>query len=172
MVYGVVHASGGVISVRSAPGEGTRFELLLPEAQSTETTEAIRPRAVAPRSQPEAPSKLLLAEDDYGVRASLSQALRLAGFSVVEVADVQSGLEQLQLEAQDAEILVTDGIMPGGPTSDLIAKFLALHPAGRVILCSGYVDDELSPRNLGGARFEFLPKPFAPSELVEKLQQR
>jgi len=42
-------------------------------------------------------------------------------------------------------------------------------PDGRVVVCSGYIGDELSLRDLCAPAFEFVPKPFSPSELVAKL---
>jgi DNA-binding NtrC family response regulator len=60
--------------------------------------------------------------------------------------------------------------MPGGSTRQLIDDFLTTRPGGRVVVCSGYIDDELSVRDLGGRTFEFIPKPFSPSELVARLK--
>ena len=59
--------------------------------------------------------------------------------------------------------------MPGGSTRQLIDDYLMARPDGRVVVCSGYLDDELSLRELGARTFEFVPKPFSPSELVSRL---
>lgn len=166
-VYGVVQQAQGIVTVESAPGSGTCVRLFFPG--SSELPDSRRPSAL--RSQPAIAGKqrLLLAEDDRGVRSSLALALRNAGYDVIEVADVESGLRELDRK-RHPEILVTDGVMPGGNTRELISKFLTLRPEGRVILCSGYLDEELTARKVGAAGFEFLPKPFAPSDLVSKLR--
>lgn len=168
-VYGVVQQAGGVVVVESQVDVGTRVRLLFPPAR--EARDARPHPTPVPESKRSARQQLLLAEDDKGVRTSLSHALQEAGYEVVEVADVESGLRELDRDdASRLEILVTDGIMPGGNTRELISRFRSLRPEGRVILCSGYLDDELATRNIGAGGFEFLPKPFAPSELVAKLQ--
>jgi DNA-binding NarL/FixJ family response regulator len=59
--------------------------------------------------------------------------------------------------------------MPGGSTRQLIDDYLLARPNGRVVVCSGYIDDELSMRDLSARSFEFVPKPFSPSELVARL---
>ena len=59
--------------------------------------------------------------------------------------------------------------MPGGSTRQLIDDFLMARPDGHIVVCSGYIDDELSIRDLGAQTFEFVPKPFSPSELVARL---
>jgi DNA-binding response OmpR family regulator len=51
----------------------------------------------------------------------------------------------------------------------LIDDYLLARPNGRVVVCSGYIDDELSMRDLSARSFEFVPKPFLPSELVARL---
>jgi two-component system nitrogen regulation response regulator GlnG len=112
---------------------------------------------------------VLLAEDDRDIRTTLARALRQAGHRVVEVGDVASGRLVVRERGADFAILVTDGIMPGGSTRQLIDEYLIARPDGRVVVCSGYIDDELANRDLGARTFEFVPKPFSPSELVSKL---
>jgi two-component system cell cycle sensor histidine kinase/response regulator CckA len=112
---------------------------------------------------------VLLAEDDPDVRMTLVQALRQAGHHVVEVGDVEAGRIVVGERGAQFDVLVTDGIMPGGSTRQLIDDFLTKRPDGHVVVCSGYIDDELSARDLAAPTFEFIPKPFSPSELVARL---
>jgi DNA-binding NarL/FixJ family response regulator len=86
------------------------------------------------------------------------------------VGDVEAGRVVVGERGAEFAILVTDGIMPGGSTRQLIDDYLMARPDGRVVVCSGYIDDELSMRDLGARTFEFVPKPFSPSELVARLE--
>jgi CheY-like chemotaxis protein len=168
-VYGVVQQAGGAIEVESEPGTGTTFTLRFPPA--AQPVEA-RPAVAALRSPvPPAIQRVLLAEDDRGVRASLAEALRRSGRTVLEVGDVESGRHVVAEQGPGIDVLVTDGIMPRGSTRDLIADFMRVRPDGRVIVCSGYIDNELARRDLGGPAFELMLKPFAPSELITRLDQ-
>jgi CheY-like chemotaxis protein len=164
--YAVVQQAHGAIDLKSEPGQGTAVKLFFPALTSAGKTP---PAATERASHPAVAQTVLLAEDDRDVRTPLAQALRQAGHRVVEVADVEAGRAVVRQRGTDFAVLVTDGIMPGGRTRDLIDDFLAARPDGRVIVCSGYIDDELSARALGGRSFEFVQKPFAPSELVSKL---
>jgi signal transduction histidine kinase/ActR/RegA family two-component response regulator len=168
-VYGVVHQAGGTIDVESAPGKGSSFTLRFPLAAPL----VDRRPAVDPVRSPIhlRPQRVLLAEDDRGVRASLAEALRRSGRTVLEVGDVESGRGVLAEQGPGIDVLVTDGIMPQGNTRDLIADFVRARPDGRVIVCSGYIDNELARRDLGGQAFELMLKPFAPSELISRLDQ-
>jgi signal transduction histidine kinase/CheY-like chemotaxis protein len=165
-VYGVVQQAHGAIDIRSAPGTGTTVRLFFPPAIAVaETRSAADPRA----RHSSAGQPVLLAEDDRDIRTTLARALRQAGHRVVEVGDVASGRLVVRERGADFAILVTDGIMPGGSTRQLIDEYLIARPDGRVVVCSGYIDDELANRDLGARTFEFVPKPFSPSELVSKL---
>jgi signal transduction histidine kinase/ActR/RegA family two-component response regulator len=163
--YGVVQQAQGAIEIESEPGRGTSVRLFFSPAASATTISATEAR----RSLPSPRQTVLLAEDDRDVRTTLAAALRQAGHLVVEVGDVEAGRVVVRERGAQFEVLVTDGIMPGGSTRQLIDDYLAARPDGRVVVCSGYIDDELAKRDLATRNFEFVPKPFSPSELVARL---
>jgi signal transduction histidine kinase len=163
--YGVVQQARGAIDIQSEPGRGTSVKLFFPMANPADDGASARARA----SRSSVRQAVLLAEDDRDVRTTLARALREAGHRVVEVGDVEAGRVVVRERGADFAVLVTDGIMPGGSTRQLIDDYLMARPDGRVVVCSGYIDDELSMRDLGAPAFEFVPKPFSPSELVAKL---
>ena len=163
--YGVVQQANGVIEIESEPGNGTSVRLFFPRASQSDTqTDTGLGRTSSSNAQ-----AVLLAEDDRDVRTTLARALRQAGHHVVEVGDVEAGRVVIRERGAEFGVLVTDGIMPGGSTRQLIDDYLMARPDGRVVVCSGYIDDELSMRALEARSFEFVPKPFSPSELVARL---
>ena len=163
--YGVVQLARGVVDIHSERGKGTSVRLFFPPLRGSADAQP----AGRPPSLPSVEQAVLLAEDDSGVRTTLARALRQAGHRVVEVSDVEAGRVVVRARGAEFDVLVTDGIMPGGSTRQLIDDFLMARPDGRVVVCSGYIDDELSIRDLGEQTFEFVQKPFSPSELVARL---
>ena len=163
--YGVVQLARGVIDIHSERGKGTSVRLFFPPLRGSADAQP----AGRPSSLPSVEQAVLLAEDDSGVRTTLARALRKAGHRVVEVSDIEAGRVVVRERGAEFDVLVTDGIMPGGSTRQLIDDFLMARPEGRVVVCSGYIDDELSIRDLGERTFEFVQKPFSPSELVARL---
>jgi nitrogen-specific signal transduction histidine kinase len=163
--YGVIQQAHGAIDVHSEPGKGTSVRLFFPRLTGAADTRAAGPRV----SRSSFGQDVLLAEDDRDVRTTLARALRQAGHRVVEVGDVEAGRVVVRERGAEFGVLVTDGVMPGGSTRQLIDDYLNARPDGRVVVCSGYMDDELSKRDLGQRTFEFVPKPFPPSELVWRL---
>jgi signal transduction histidine kinase/ActR/RegA family two-component response regulator len=166
-VYGVVQQAGGAIDIQSKPGKGTTVRLYFPSL--TGMADIGRAASGLRGARVLVGQAVLLAEDDRDIRVTLAYALRQAGHRVFEVGDVASGRAVVRERGRDFGVLVTDGIMPGGSTRELIDDFLRARPDGRVVVCSGYIDDELTKRNLGGPDFEFVAKPFPPSELVARL---
>jgi signal transduction histidine kinase/CheY-like chemotaxis protein len=164
-VFGVVQRAHGAIDIQSEPEKGTAVRLFFPPLADVADPQ----RVSAGPSHPSSERAVLLAEDDRDIRATLARALRQAGHRVVEVGDVEAGRRVVKERGSEFAILVTDGIMPGGSTRQLIDEYLMARPDGRVVVCSGYIDDELSLRDLSASGFEFVPKPFSPSELVSRL---
>ncbi|MES2644344.1 MAG: sigma-54 dependent transcriptional regulator [Myxococcota bacterium] len=109
-------------------------------------------------------SRVLVADDEEGVRSFLADALSLDGHEVVEVADGLQALEALGREA--FHVLVTDLKMPGMDGIELLRRVRAEFPEVEVILLTAYgtVDRAVEAMKLGAV--DFLQKPLSgPAEL-------
>ncbi|MBL8717442.1 MAG: response regulator [Myxococcales bacterium] len=158
MVHGLVTEVGGTVEVASAPGKGTTFTLCLP---------AVAPAASAPsepRLVPSRRAKILLLEDEPFVLRAIQRVLRAAGHEVTSAVD-GAGAEEALATAGDFDLLFTDAVVPGTDTSSVIAHFLERHPRAPVLVCSGFVREELVRRGIRAGEFFFLKKPFEPATL-------
>jgi PAS domain S-box-containing protein len=167
-VYGIVRQSGGQVRVESAPGEGATFTVVLPaapEAASVETAPAypVRTPALAGRL-----GRVLLVDDEPGVRTVAARALARAGHELVVAA---SGLEALDLldAEQPIDLLITDLAMPGMNGLELAERVHERHPELPVLYISGYADQVLAAVRPTDGSFEVLEKPFTPAELTERV---
>lgn len=168
--HAIVRAHGGAITVQSELGQGTCFHVYLPaHVQPNEPLQPVSPRVHHPAETGRGRACVMLAEDDDAVRGGLEHALRRAGHRVVSAADAQAAMGVLDSHAGEIDVLCTDAIMPGGGTHHLIDRYRALHPAGHVIVCSGYVEEELLRRQIDAGALAYLPKPFAPATLVARI---
>ena len=163
--YGIVHQNGGHISVRSDEDAGTTFTVYLPSAATTGAAPAPRPRP--PREPPPRPGggeTVLLAEDETLIRVIAAQALRAAGYRVIEAGDGRDALEQFQKLHGALHALVTDVGMPRMGGVELARRLRAEAPGLKVLFCTGYGEQAVS----GEA---FLRKPFRPADLAASLRQ-
>ncbi len=160
-VYGLVRQFGGTIEVESHEGAGTTFTLALPLAAPSSAA------AVPPGAQmPAAPrgARLLLAEDEEQVRASLARALGRAGHAVVAVPDGQAALDLLRA-GERVDLVLSDVAMPRLGGRELAAALAREFPALPIVLMSGYaeLDGASGPESEVAS---FVAKPFDVSRLL------
>ena len=117
------------------------------------------------RLHPETRTRLLVVDDDPGLRELLRASFETAS---VEIEEAESAPAAAQLIAQRApDVIVLDVQMPGLDGISF-CRSLKTDPATRhlpVILLTGDVDAELSGREAGADAF--LRKPFSPLELLK-----
>jgi PAS domain S-box-containing protein len=169
-VEGIVAQCGGSISVETSPGQGTTFTVELPRTRDVEpktAAEVIR-QVDGDTTTPSTRGRLLLVEDDAGVRESLAEILDAYGF---EIRTATSGGEALAVlddnPAWQPEFLITDLMMPGISGQELARLMCARLPDLRVVLASGYHPDSLP--DLG--HVTFLRKPFRIPLLLETIDE-
>jgi DNA-binding response OmpR family regulator len=111
------------------------------------------------------PNFVLLVEDDARLGPLVKRVLTSAGFSVRAAVDAEEAMQLLQDEEGDVEVALVDLNLPGAMKGKALAQHIKAHcPAARVIVMSGNTFPDFDvPR---GEDFEYLNKPFLPSELL------
>ncbi|WP_374275425.1 PAS domain S-box protein [Brevundimonas sp.] len=167
-VYGFARQTGGGVKVESAPGEGTRITLYLPQLRRIARRDV--ETADASGAAPADGGRLLLVEDDPAVSEVAESLLLEMGMDVTTAA---SGPQAIQrLEADSFDIMLSDVVMPGGMTGiELAAAAHDRWPAMRIILASGYAGDDVDSA-LAASPWPFLKKPYSAAELARILQVR
>lgn len=159
-----VRRSGGEIHLESSPAQGARFTISWPRSTPAPRSDAATPQ---PRRHAQG-GVVLLAEDEPGVQRVMQRTLREGGYDVRLAADGDAALAQIE-EIEVLTAACVDGVMPGAPTSEVIARLRARHPHAPILLCSGHLPRDLTARGLDLACVHWLPKPFSPARLLATL---
>ena len=174
-VYGIIKQSGGYVCPVSAVGKGTTFCIYLPALAREEIPEAAEiAEAARPAFRPMDMSgrgRILLVEDEDGVRSIAATHLRQRGYEVEEACDGEEALEIIEQMPGAFDLVISDVVMPGmdGPTLIREAKEKLGH--ARVIFISGYAERDLAQQLDDDRAVSFLPKPFTVRQLSERIKQ-
>jgi PAS domain S-box-containing protein len=165
--YGIMKEHHGKISVQSKPGKGAIFTLELPLIAETQ------------QSEPPAPSgderarttgaKVMVVDDEAGVREIIDRALTAQGHSVDAMDNASAALERLEHEPY--HLVLLDIRMPGMDGVEFYGHLKKLAPslARRVLFMTGDSMSAGTADFLSKTKVPFMHKPFGITELRSKI---
>jgi two-component system, cell cycle sensor histidine kinase and response regulator CckA len=166
-VLGIVRGHRGAIKVYSELGRGTTFKVLFPASQRGE----VREPASLVRGIYEGKGTVLLVDDDESVRAVGRKMLERIGFSVVTAADGSEAIARFRERADDIICAIVDLTMPHVDGAETFRELRRMRPGVRVILSSGYNEQDVTQRFVGKGLAGFIQKPYQLSTLVAVLKE-
>jgi PAS domain S-box-containing protein len=168
-VMGIVESHQGRVRIRTAPGEGTSFRVVLPAVAGKAEAPPRRLTGAGWRGQ----GTVLVVEDEEGVREVVGRMLERLGFQVITATDGVDALRVLGEHADGVAAVLLDLSMPrmGGP--ETVQLLRERSPGLPVVLMSGYTEQDMASKILNGAggAVGFLQKPFLPEDLSSVLRQ-
>lgn len=168
MVYGLVRQTGGYVLLSSRPGEGTTMVIYLPASEKVAKVQDASETgtAAARRSQ-----RLLVVDDERGVRQLMRTVLERQGFAVEEAFNGQMALDVLEKTTDAFDLVVSDVVMPELSGWEFGRRMRTRHPQLPILFVSGYSPEELA--DLGGQlddEVTLLSKPFSIDQLVQSIR--
>ena len=115
-----------------------------------------------------AATKVLVVEDDAAIRRGIVDALRFAGFEVLEAADGKSGAQAAV--RREFDLLLLDIVLPGPDGFEVLKQARAARPTLPVIMLTarGEEADRVKGLNLGAD--DYVVKPFSVKELLARVE--
>ena len=170
MIYGFVRQSGGQVRIESRVGEGTTVCLYLPRHSGEAETDD---RGAIARDAPRAGQgeTVLVVDDEPTVRMLVTEVLEDLGYTAIEAADGQAGLEVLQ-SGIHIDLLVTDVGLPGGMNGRQLAEAArASRQALKILFITAYAESAVLSHGHLDAGMQVMAKPFALDALASRIKE-
>jgi len=167
-VLGIVRGHRGAIKIYSEVGKGTSVKVLFPAVD--EPAEG--------RSEPEETGigqwrgrgTVLVVDDEESVCAVARQMLEYYGFRVLTAGDGQEALRVFRLHGREIVCVVLDLTMPHMDGEVTFRELRRIDPEVRVLLSSGYNQQDVTQRFVGKGLAGFIQKPYKGSRLVQRIR--
>ncbi len=169
VVYGIVKQHDGWTNVYSESGYGSTFKIYLPAFSSRpveETEETISLQELQGSGE-----RILLVEDDEGVREFATMALQENGYFVFGVASAKEAMDVFEREGGDFDLLFIDVVLPDKNGILLADQILIHNPKPLVLLTSGYIDHKSQRPLMQERGFLSLQKPYSLIDLLRTIRK-
>jgi PAS domain S-box-containing protein len=161
-VHGIVTGKRGAIAIRTAPGQGTRFEIFLPRSE-----EQPEPAGAGAQDVTAGGERILFVDDEPDLIHIGRQSLERLGFRCDGMSSAAAALAAFRSEPDRWSLVITDHMMPGMTGAAMAREMLAIRPDLPIILCTGF-GDTITPESARAAGIrEFVMKPVVGRELTE-----
>ena len=166
---GIVRGHRGSISVRSHPGRGTTFTVLLPVQREYHRPERVSGHVPVERDV-QGVGTILVADDEEGIRSLVASVLEDAGYTVELAEDGGSAVERLRTLGNQVRLILLDLTMPILGGAEAATELRKIQPEVPIVAMSGYGDIEVMQQFSEAGVDDFLPKPFTPDQLAAKVR--
>ena len=167
-VLGIVRGHGGALKIYSEPQRGTTFKVLFPASQKP-AEESVATSAT--EQQWRGSGVILVVDDEEAVRIATKRMLEKLGFTVLTAEDGRAALEVFRGRADEIVAVLLDLTMPHLDGEETFRELRRIRPDVRVILSSGYNEQETTDRFAGKGLAGFLQKPYRVRQLGRKIRQ-
>jgi CheY-like chemotaxis protein len=107
-------------------------------------------------------------DDEPFVLELLKDVFTDANFKVIEALNPAEGIELYRQHQQSILMVILDYSMPGMDGKAAFHELLKINPDVKVMLCSGYTEEEIKSAFGDIQPQAFIQKPYKPSSLLEK----
>lgn len=157
--YSIIQKHDGHIEASSVEGSGTTFTIYLP--RSVHQVEEV---AATPQEIHEGKGVVLILDDETMIQDVMKKMLNKVGYDVLvtETGDeTVKMLKQLNAQNKDIAFAMLDVTIPGGRGGlDIYPELRQIDPDLKVVITSGYSNDEILSQSSEHQFDAFLPKPF------------
>ncbi len=115
--------------------------------------------------------RVMVVDDEDGVRNLLQRTLEGAGYNVVAAADGQEALDTISESDLEIGVMLLDIKMPGLSGIEVLKQVIIEHPLICVIMVTAMVDTTTAIEAMKLGAYDYVTKPFNPDDMVLAVQR-
>jgi DNA-binding response OmpR family regulator len=167
MVYGIVKSHNGYLNVFSEQGLGTTMRFYLPKAEGI-MEDKREGKVTGEKTQK---GTILLIDDEEVIRELGRDILEAYNYQVFLASNGNEGISLFNEHKDNIQLVILDMIMPGKSGKQVFRELRAIRSDVRVLISSGYGQEEYFHEMFDAGAVGFLKKPFLHSELINKVDE-
>ena len=168
-VQGIVRGHKGALMVKSEPGQGTSFTIMLPALPAE--AGARLPKIAEKADDWQGQGTVLLVDDEEAIRTLGARMLKRLGFEFLLAADGRQALQIYSQHLGEISLVLLDLTMPHMDGEETFRELRLLDPQVQVVLSSGYTEQDITSRFAGQNLAGFVQKPYTLGLLRERLRE-
>lgn len=165
-VLEIVKEAKGSIEFNSAPNQGSEFIVYLPAGDE-------HPKKAEASSLSRVPGgheTILLVDDEEVIRSMGQEVLEMYGYQVVLASDGCDALDVFDKHSDSIDLVILDIHMPKMSGDEVLPLLLEKKAGLKVILCSGYAQEQYTGKNINFGSIAFLNKPYRTVDLASAVR--
>lgn len=164
-VYGIIKNHKGHITCASQPGKGTTFTLYLPATEKEIIAEENETKVI------KGEETILLVDDEKYVRDVAKRQLQRLGYKALTASDGIEAVDIYKKKKKKIDLVLLDMVMPNLAGKETYLELKNINPDIKVVLISGFSQNDKATETLKEGALAFLQKPFKLYELSKVLAE-
>ncbi len=166
VVYGIVKGHNGYLDIVTEQGKGTEITVYIPaSAKKADSNDVEIMNSIG------GTETIMIVDDEQEVLSMLESVLADAGYKVLSCNSGEKAVNTFMQKPEEIDLVILDVVMPEVSCEEMLKELLAVDKDVRVILASGYSNEDQHNDLLEFGAFDFIGKPFSLNKILGKVRE-